>query len=196
MRRDLPIRWAAAAALLVLLAFLFPFLEAFVMKPRLEKQLAAIKADRGRLALIDSELEFLRHLKQNHAPYIDVLYMVARSVPPGARFDSISLNRQGLLSVRGSMRDATQVAEFRSKLLDSGLFSSVSVEEQSPSPDRQKLVIRMAAQWQSARARELAAAAAAKEPEIPKGPSSGGFPPGMPGMPPGFSPSSMGPPPG
>jgi hypothetical protein len=45
------------------------------------------------------------------------------------------------------MRDPQQVVEFRSKLIDSGLFSTVVVEEQTPTPDRQKVVVRITGQW-------------------------------------------------
>jgi len=57
------------------------------------------------------------------------------------------MNRRGELSFKGGLRDAQQVAEFRSKMLDSGAFSTVIVEEQTPTPDQQKLNVRISAQW-------------------------------------------------
>jgi len=56
--------------------------------------------------------------------------------------------------LRGSLRDGQQVAELRSKLIDSGFFASVGIEEQSPSPDRQKVTVRMSAQWKPANLRK------------------------------------------
>ncbi|MBC8002068.1 MAG: hypothetical protein H7X97_05725 [Opitutaceae bacterium] len=64
------------------------------------------------------------------------------------------MNRRGEVSLRGNMKDSQQVLQFRSKLIDSGFFSSVVVEEQTPTPDRQKLVVRMTAQWKPASDRE------------------------------------------
>jgi len=45
------------------------------------------------------------------------------------------------------MKDSQQVVDLRSKLIDSGLFSTVVVEEQTPTPDRQKIVVRLSGQW-------------------------------------------------
>ena len=153
--------------------------------------MAALKSDRGRLAMIDSELDFLRHLKQNQPPYIDALYLISRSVPPGTKLDTLSLSRRGELALRGTFQNANQVAEFRSKLLDSGFFSNIALEEQTPSPDRQKLTARLSATWRSDQMKETATELAAKEPEKPKGASSltGGGPMMMGGdMPPGAFP--------
>lgn len=189
-------KWAATAGVLLAAALLVPQMEAWIMKPRLEKTLAAVKADRGRLKQIDDELDFLRHLKQNQPSYIDALYLISRSAPPGTRFDSLSLTKQGLISLKASMRDGNQVAEFRARLLETGLFSNLALEEQTPSPDRQKLTIRVSGQWKPNAARELATAAAAKEPDPPRATpgGSGGFPGGTPAPMP--MPITMGLPPG
>lgn len=185
-------RWAIAAAILILGALLVPHMEAWIMKPGLEKTLAAVKPESGRLKQIDDELAFLRNLKQSQPSYIDALYLISRSAPPGTRFDALSLNRQGVISLKASLRDGNQVAEFRAKLLDTGLFSNLALEEQTPSPDRQKLSFRMSGQWKPTAAGELATAAAGKEPDPAPRPTSGpgGFPAGMPmpmGMPPGVT---------
>ena len=57
------------------------------------------------------------------------------------------MNRRGEISLRGSMQDAQQVTDFRAKLMDSGFFDRVTVEEQVPTPDRQKVNVRITAQW-------------------------------------------------
>ena len=90
------------------------------------------------------------------------------------------------------MQNSQQVTDFRSKLIDSGFFAGVTVEEQTPSPDRQKLSVRMSAQWKPLSARQaLAFGPTAEEIEKartrPREPQIGG--PGMmpmlggPGMP-------------
>lgn len=150
-----PLKWAALAAALVMAVLCLPFAEALIMKPRLAKKLAAIKSARERLPIIDKELAFLRFMKQNQPPYLDATYVLANAAPPGSRLDSLSMNRHGDLAIRGNMQGSQQVVDFRSKLIASGFFSTVAVEEQTPSPDRQKVTVRMTAQWKPAREREL-----------------------------------------
>ena len=126
---------------------LLPYAEALILKPSLSNKLAEVEASRGRLASIDREFDFLRFLKKNQPPYLEAIYLLANAAPQGTRFDSLTMNRRGEVSFRGNMKDSQQVLQFRSKLIDSGFFSSVVVEEQTPTPDRQKLVVRMTAQW-------------------------------------------------
>ena len=79
------------------------------------------------------------------------------------------MNRRGDLSLRGFMRDSQQVVDFRSKLINSGFFSNVVVEEQNPTPDRQKVILRISAQWKQSPGRDSPAIAPpAAETEIPK----------------------------
>jgi hypothetical protein len=174
-----------------------PYAEALMMKPRLAKKLAALKADTRRLPIIDRELGFLQFLKQSQPPYLDALFLLSKSAPQGSRLDSLAMNRRGDLSWRGSMRDSSQVSDFRSKLIDSGFFTNVVVEEQTPTPDRQKVTVRMTAQWKSATARAALAIGptpaeiekAKNSKDAPAGNMPPGFPPGMsfPGMPPGMN---------
>ena len=137
-------KWAAAAVLLALGALCFPYAEAIVLKPFLERKLAALEADRGRLATIDQELDFLKYLKQNQPPYLDTIYLLAKSAPQGTRVEDLSMGRHQDISIRLKMANAQQVSDFRSKLIDSGWFANVMVEEQTPSPDR-RVNVRMTA---------------------------------------------------
>jgi hypothetical protein len=81
------------------------------------------------------------------------MLVLAKSAPQGTHFDSISMNRRGEISLRGFLRDGQQVADLRTKLIASGFFASVAVEEQAPTPDRQRVNIRMTAQWKAAGSR-------------------------------------------
>ncbi len=183
--RPAPWKWVGLAALLAVSLLALPYLEALLLKPHLAKKLAALKADRGRLPMIDRELEFLQHLKQNEPPYLDTLYILGKSAPQGSKIESLSMNRRGELSFRGTMKDLSQVADFRKKLIDSGLFAHVAVEEQTPSPDRQKLMVRMSGLWKAlALRRSLALGPTAEEIEKAKTRvrDQPGMPPMMPGM--------------
>jgi len=140
--RPAVVKWAAAALSLALSALLLPYAEAIAFKPFLERKLAALRADRGRLASIDQELDFLKFLKQNQPPYLDTIYLLAKSAPQGLRLDALSLGRHLEVSMRLKVASAQQVSDFRSKLVDSGWFANVMVEEQTPTPD-QRVAVRM-----------------------------------------------------
>jgi hypothetical protein len=150
-------KWAAAAVLLALGALLFPYAEALVLKPVLERKMAALEADRGRLATIDQELDFLEFLKQNQPPYLDTIYLLARSAPQGTRLESLSMSRHQQISIRLKTANSQEVSDFRTKLIDSGWFANVMVEEQAPSPDR-RVSVRMTAELKTAESRKPLAA--------------------------------------
>ena len=150
--------WGTRVGVLAAVALLLPYTEALLLKPHLERKVAAFKTEAERLKVIDRELEFLRGLKLSQPPYLDVLYVLSKSVPPGTRFDTLSLNSHGEVALRGAFHDGQQVADFRNKLIASGFFTNVVVEEQTPTPDRQKVNVRMSAQEKTAA--ELASASA------------------------------------
>jgi Tfp pilus assembly PilM family ATPase len=189
--RPAPWKLIALAGSFALGLLLLPYFEAITLKPFLARKLAALKEDRHKLALIDAEWGLFQHLKQNAPPYLDALFLLAKAAPQGARIDSLSMNRRGDLSMRWSMQNPQQVTDFRSKLFDSGFFANVTVEEQAPGPDRQKLAVRISAQWKPLSARQtLAIGPTAEEIEKAKTrsrePQMGGFPMmpmGGPGMP-------------
>jgi hypothetical protein len=179
-----------------------PYAEALLLKPFLARKLTTLKSEKGRLTTIDRELGFLQSLKQNQPPYLDTLFIFGKSTPQGARIDSLTMNRHGEISLRGSMRDATQVTDFRTKLIGSGFFANVAVEEQAPTPDRQKVNVRMTAQWKPADIRaglsigptpaEVEKAKTNKLAQAGGAIPPGGMPPGM--MPPMMMPDQMSPP--
>ena len=94
-----------------------------------------------------------QYLKDNQPPYLETIFLIAKSAPPGTSFESVSLGRRGELSLRGNLANAQQVTEFRSKLIEAGWFSSVVVEEQTPMPNRQ-VTVRMTAQLKAADSRK------------------------------------------
>jgi hypothetical protein len=139
-------RWAATAAALLAIWIALRYAEIAVGKHRLSATLAELKAHRDKLPNLDNELGLLQYLKTNQPAYLDIIHTLAQSAPRGTRFDSLSVNRRGDLSLKGGMANAEQVVELRSKLIDSGFFSNVVVEEQTPTPDRQKVIVRISAQ--------------------------------------------------
>jgi len=139
-------KWGTRIGSLVAALVLLPYAEALLLKPHLAKKVAAFKAEVVRLKVIDRELDFLRYLKSSQPPYLDTLYIFSKSVPPGTKFDALSLNSHGEVSLRCAFHDGQQVADFRTKLIDSGFFTNVTVEEQVPTPDHQRVSVRISAQ--------------------------------------------------
>ncbi|HEX9047176.1 MAG TPA: hypothetical protein VF988_09135, partial [Verrucomicrobiae bacterium] len=168
-------KWAARAGALAAAVLLLPYGEALLLKPHLARKVADFKAEATRLAVIDRELEFLRDLKQSQPPYLELLSVFSKSVPPGTHFDSLSLNSHGEMSLRCIFRDGQQVADFRNKLIDSGFFTNVVVEEQSPTPDRQRVNVRLSAQEKPLpQLQALAASLPAEDKPKDTGPTAGG----------------------
>lgn len=142
-------KWVARAVALAVVLLLLPYAEALLLKAHLAKKVSTFRTEAARLAVIDREMNFLQYLKQNQPPYLDALYLLSKSVPPGTRIDALTMNSHGEVSLRGSFRDGQQVGDFRTKLIASGFFAGVSVEEQTPTPDRQKVNVRISAQWKT-----------------------------------------------
>ncbi|MBU6400012.1 MAG: hypothetical protein KGS61_06820 [Verrucomicrobia bacterium] len=150
-------KWVALAASLLLASLALPYLEALARQPGLARELAAARSARDRLSVIDRELSFFDYLKANQPPYLDAMAIIANAAPPGTRLESLTMSRRGDLSLRAALRDSQQVVELRSKLAASPFFSSVVAEEQTPTPDRQKVIVRISAQWNPLPARAAAA---------------------------------------
>jgi hypothetical protein len=137
----------AASLLCAVLAF--PFLQALVLKPYLSHRISTLKGGIDRLGAIDREIDFLQYLRASQAPYMETLFLMAKAAPPGTSFDSVSIGRRGDIAMRGKLGNAQQVTDFRSKLIEAGWFSSVVVQEQTPTPDR-RVTVRMTAQLKDA----------------------------------------------
>ncbi len=146
LTRPAPRRWAVLAAVTLLAAFALPYAEALLLQPGLASRVAAIRKRKPDLDLIDRQSDFLRYLKQNQTPYLDVLLVLGKCTLPGLKVDGFNLNRKGELSLRVTLRQPQEAATFRTKLNDSGLFSSLVVEEQAPGPNRQGLILRLSGQ--------------------------------------------------
>lgn len=153
--RSFPRRQVALAAGLLLLVLLFPYLEALFLQPRLARRVATMKAGNTNFAIIDRELAFLRHLELNQAPHLDAAFVVAQAAPQGARINTLSVNRNGEIALNGFLQNLTQVGDFRLKLIQSGFFSSIVVEDQTPTPDRQRINFRITGRWKPAAEREV-----------------------------------------
>lgn len=139
-------RYAAAAGLILLALVALRYGEAAIGKAQGTTKLQQVRKYKERFPAIDKELGFLQHLQSHQNTFLDVLYVVGKASPPGTKMDSFSMSRRGDLSLRLTFRPPDQALSFRSNLIDSGLFTNLVVEEQTPSQDRQQMVLRISAQ--------------------------------------------------
>ncbi|MGO8766609.1 MAG: type IV pilus biogenesis protein PilM [Limisphaerales bacterium] len=147
-------RWLVRAAVLLLSLLLLPYAEALVLGPLLAWKLASFKAQRQQFtSVVEPELRFLQSFKQNQPPYLDAMYVFSQAASPGGRLDSLALNQQGDIAIKATMQNAQQVMDFRAKLIASGFFDDITVEEQTPVQNQPKVSVRMTAQWKSAAGR-------------------------------------------
>ena len=169
-------RWAALVVMLSLGLLSTRYVEAFIQKKRIIAKTAELKAYKEKLPQIERELNFLQYLKTNQPAYLDAIRAIANAAPQGAAIESITMNRRGDMSLRGSVRDANLALDFRSKLNNSGFFSTVVAEEQTPTSDRQKVIVRISARWNPYAPRDLTSTN--QEPSKPRSPM-GEMNPGM-----------------
>lgn len=175
-------RWLVRAGGLLVLLLLLPYAEALLCKPLLARKLAALQDERQRfVSVVDPELRFLQGLKQAQPPYLDALYLFSQAAPPGLHFDSLTMNQRGAITMKATLESAQQVTDFREKLIASGFFADISVEEQSPAPFQRKVSVRMTAQWKPAGARAVVKVTPAPNATSPSTPPSG-LPGQMPAM--------------
>ncbi len=140
------LRYAAVAGLIILALIAVRYGEAAIGKARGTKKLQQVRKYKEKFPTIDKELGFLQHLQSHQNAFLDVLYVVGKASPPGTKMDSFSMSRRGDLSLRLTFAPPDQALSFRSNLIDSGFFTNLVVEEQSPSQDRQQMVLRITAQ--------------------------------------------------
>lgn len=146
VKRSEMLVWTALAACLLIACFSLRYAGAFLRKPALEKRVAEIRLAKKNLPEIDRELTFLQYLETNQPPYLAIVSTLSDAAARGSKMNLISLNRRGELSLKATLGSADQATELRTKLIASGVFSNVVVEEQTPNQNRQ-VSVRMSAQW-------------------------------------------------
>lgn len=145
--RPLDRRWLALAAALALGFFGLRYGGPLLRKPALEKNLAEAAAAKAGLPPVDRELDFLRAIEKAQPAYLNGLVALADATPRGTRLEALSLNSRGEFTFTATLQNPQQANDLRTKLIDSGIFSSVVIEEQSPTPDQRQAKIRLRARW-------------------------------------------------
>lgn len=164
-RESASFRWGLLAAVLLICLLSLRYVEPLLGKPRLARKIEEVEAQKALLPKLDQELTFLQYLQRNQPPMLEAITTIAESTAPGLRLDSLTLNRRGEVSLRGMLPTGEEATGLRLKMVESGFFSSVVLEEQSPTPDRDRVIIRISAQWKSPE--ERVAAAVSRSSKVP-----------------------------
>jgi hypothetical protein len=152
-------RWAAAACGLLLISIGLKYADPIVRKARITGAIADLEARRAKLPKVDKEAAFLNFIHNNQPNYLDILNALASAAQPGMKLDSLTISRRGELSMRGSAQGGQAPGSLRSKMIDSGYFANVVIDEQTPNPQNQQQVsFRMSALVRPESERKLAAA--------------------------------------
>lgn len=140
-------KWIAIAAALAVGFCVLRYAGPLLRKPALERKLAAATAARAALPPIDRELDFLRAVEKNQPAYLSGLAVLADATPRGTRLEALSLNGRGEFTFAATLQNPQHANELRTKLIDSGIFTSAVLEEQTPTPDQRGVKIRLRARW-------------------------------------------------
>lgn len=155
-------RWAAACVLLLLVSLGLRYADPLVRKARLNALISELEARRAKLPKVDKEAAFLNFIHTNQPNYLDIVSALASASQPGMKLDSLTISKRGELALRGSAQGPQSATMLRSKLIDSGYFASVVIDEQTPNQqNQQQLNFRMTAQLRSEADRKIAAASKA-----------------------------------
>ena len=156
-------RWAAAACALLLVSIGLRYADPIVRKARVSATIADLEARRAKLPKVDKEAAFLNFIHTNQPNYLEIVNALASAAQPGMKLDSLTISRRGELALRGSSQGGAQAATtLRSKMIDSGYFASVVIDEQTPNQQNQQQVnFRMTALVRPEAERKIAAAAKA-----------------------------------
>ena len=65
----------------------------------------------------------------------------------GTKIETLSMDRRGEFSFRGKFQSSQNASDLRRKLIESGLFTDVVLEEQSTVPNKREVNVRFTARW-------------------------------------------------
>jgi hypothetical protein len=145
--RPLDRRWLALAAALAVGFFGLRYGGPLLRQPALETALVEAAAAKAALPAVDRELDFLRAIEKAQPAYLNGLVALADATPRGTRLESLRMNSRGEFAFSATLQNPQQANDLRTKLIDSGIFSNVVIEEQSPTPDQRQAKIRLRARW-------------------------------------------------
>jgi len=139
------VRWVALAALLAAVSVSLRYAGPLWRLPGLKEKLTEVQKLRDSLPKIDRELGFLSHLESRRGQHLGALTLIAESAPRGIFLEVLTMNRTEEISLRGNVGNREEAAGLRSKLLQSGWFREVVIEDQTPTKDQKRVELRLTA---------------------------------------------------
>jgi hypothetical protein len=139
-------KWPSIAAVLLVIYFGLRYAEPIIRRGQVTKAMTELQAIQSKLPKVDRELAFLQFIKTNQPNYVEVIGTLANSVQGGTTFDGLTINRKGETLIRGKAQNGQAVGSLRTKMIDSGFFSNVTIDEQTPGQNNQNVTFRMTAQ--------------------------------------------------
>ncbi|MDC0325317.1 hypothetical protein OAM01_01005 [bacterium] len=137
------LRWAAMLIMLVIVALLARRIEPSLRSSKLEGQLIEYREQKNFLPEIDRELSFLEHVQQKTIPYMDLVGLLAAKSVSGFQLESLEMSSDRRVQVRGSLPQNAHPEDLRAKLLESGWFEQVVLDEQTPDKNKRNVTVRV-----------------------------------------------------
>ncbi len=137
------LRWVALLVLLVILALLTRRIEPALRSSGLDAQLKQFNEQKSQLPELDRELSFMEHVAQKSLPYMDLISLLAAQTVPGFQLETLDMGSDRQIQIRGALPQNAQPEDLRAKLLSSGWFEQVVLDEQTPDKNKRNLTIRI-----------------------------------------------------
>ena len=137
--------WIGAAATLAVTSLALRYALPAVRLPGLQGRLDGARGQLASLPNIDRELGFLDLVSSSQTPFLEALVALSQSAPQGTLLESLSMTRQGEVSIQGKASSFEAANDFRAKLARSGWFGQIVIQDQAPSKEQGKVEFRMSA---------------------------------------------------
>ena len=137
------LRWTALLLLLVVLALLTRRIEPTLRSSSLDAKLKQFNEQKSQLPELDRELSFMEHMAEKSLPYMDLISLLAAQTVPGFQLETLDMGSDRQIQLRGALPQNAQPEDLRAKLLSSGWFERVVLDEQTPDKNKRNLTIRM-----------------------------------------------------
>ena len=160
--------WLSAALLLAALSLFLHYGAPLVRLAARKARLEEARAIRASLPNLDRELGFLEFVEKSQVDYLEALTALSQSLPQGTVLEGLTLSRQGEVSIQGKAASFEGANDLRGRLVKTGWFSHVVIQDQAPSKQEGRVDFRMSARIRpDARPVQVAAKAQAAPPPPP-----------------------------
>jgi Tfp pilus assembly PilM family ATPase len=137
--------WLAAAVLLAAVSLFLHYGAPLVRLAARKARLEEARTLRASLPNLDRELGFLEFVEKSQVDYLEALTALSQSIPQGTVLDALTMSRQGEVSIQGKATSFEGANDLRARLVKTGWFSHVVLQDQAPSKQEGRVDFRMSA---------------------------------------------------